>query len=227
MSPGSAIGLGVAPAGMDVEAMPGHVRSSVGYHGDDGCLFLAAGTGLPYGPTWKTGDIIRLQLDLPSQTLRYSYNGRTLQSIPFGSRPGSFVSSFTPVYLSLGFSSRFSTYYNKTPEEVRIKVPVPAPGSPRKEGASPLPSTVRTKIQPDLSRIPAAKSVLKVMGMCGRACLWLRTPRGRQACLPVQLLGPRLRRHPGPDGTKPKSPTRTRTKATRQVLDLTRPRRRR
>ena len=54
------IGIGAASATNLLSRMPGWDRDSIGYHGDDGCVFRASGSGESFGPAWKRQDIIGL-----------------------------------------------------------------------------------------------------------------------------------------------------------------------
>ena len=54
------IGIGAASATNSLSRMPGWDRDSVGYHGDDGCIFRASGAGESFGPVWKRQDVIGL-----------------------------------------------------------------------------------------------------------------------------------------------------------------------
>lgn len=53
-------------------------KHSYGYHGDDGHSFCSSGTGLPYGPTFTTGDVIGCGVNLIDNTCFYTKNGHNL-----------------------------------------------------------------------------------------------------------------------------------------------------
>lgn len=51
---------------------------SYGYHGDDGNFFCSSGTGVPYGPTFTTGDVIGCGYNMIDHTIFYTKNGHNL-----------------------------------------------------------------------------------------------------------------------------------------------------
>ena len=55
-----AIGIGAASATYPLTHQPGWGADSIGYHGDDGCVFRTSGTGESFGPSWKRQDVIGL-----------------------------------------------------------------------------------------------------------------------------------------------------------------------
>ena len=56
----------------------GWEKNSFGYHGDDGHSFCSSGTGIPYGPTFTTGDVIGCGVNLIDNTCFYTKNGINL-----------------------------------------------------------------------------------------------------------------------------------------------------
>ena len=61
--------------------MPGWAKGSWGYHGDDGKKFEELGfgrRGVPYGPTYGTGDTIGCGVDFTSRTAFFTKNGEKL-----------------------------------------------------------------------------------------------------------------------------------------------------
>ena len=56
----SALSIGAASIEHSFVKQPGWCAYSIGFHGDDGCLFNASGTGYSFGPPWNVGDIIGL-----------------------------------------------------------------------------------------------------------------------------------------------------------------------
>ena len=56
----SCLSIGAAALDHPLTHQPGWVSGSIGYHGDDGCMFNASGMGCSYGPSWKCGDVIGL-----------------------------------------------------------------------------------------------------------------------------------------------------------------------
>ena len=59
---------GVGLSGNDVQLarQPGWNPNSFGYHGDDGNMFRASGSGTPYGPTFTKGVPLMLVAQLKS-----------------------------------------------------------------------------------------------------------------------------------------------------------------
>lgn len=53
-------------------------KNSYGYHGDDGNSFCSSGTGVPYGPTFTTGDVVGCCVNLIDNTCFYTKNGVNL-----------------------------------------------------------------------------------------------------------------------------------------------------
>ena len=56
------IAVGLAPADYPLNMQPGWCKNSIGYHGDDGKLFHASGSGVPFASGWKQHDVIGLGL---------------------------------------------------------------------------------------------------------------------------------------------------------------------
>lgn len=72
-------------------------KQSYGYHGDDGHSFCSSGTGLPYGPTFTTGDVIGCCVNLIDRTCSYTKNGINI-GIAFRELPvSSLLSGFSTV----------------------------------------------------------------------------------------------------------------------------------
>lgn len=61
----STIAVGGAPADYSLNKQPGWERDSIGYHGDDGCLFHENRHGSVFGPTWKCRDVIGMGIRAP------------------------------------------------------------------------------------------------------------------------------------------------------------------
>nr|KAG5696600.1 hypothetical protein BaRGS_034061 [Batillaria attramentaria] len=58
--------------------LPGWDKFSYGYHGDDGNSFCSSGTGVTYGPTFTTGDVVGCCVNLIDNTCFYTKNGINL-----------------------------------------------------------------------------------------------------------------------------------------------------
>ncbi|KAK3100197.1 hypothetical protein FSP39_016041 [Pinctada imbricata] len=60
------IGVGLVPSNYPRYRQPGWEQSSVGFHADDGHLYLSAGYGDEFGPTSTTGDTIGCGIEFPT-----------------------------------------------------------------------------------------------------------------------------------------------------------------
>nr|XP_014279410.1 ran-binding protein 9-like [Halyomorpha halys] len=81
------MGIGLSAQGVNMNRLPGWDKHSYGYHGDDGHSFCSSGTGLPYGPTFTTGDVIGCGVNLIDNTCFYTKNGHNL-GVAFTDLPG-------------------------------------------------------------------------------------------------------------------------------------------
>jgi len=74
------IAVGVADDKVKLARLPGWDENSYGYHGDDGNVFTGSGTGVNYGPTFTTGDVIGCCYDLAARTIFFTKNGENLDT---------------------------------------------------------------------------------------------------------------------------------------------------
>jgi hypothetical protein len=72
------MGIGLAGQDVNMQRLPGWDKNSYGYHGDDGHSFCSSGTGMPYGPTFTTGDVIGCGYNLVENCCFYTKNGLNL-----------------------------------------------------------------------------------------------------------------------------------------------------
>lgn len=72
------MGIGLAGPDVNMQRLPGWDKNSYGYHGDDGHSFCSSGTGMPYGPTFTTGDVIGCGYNLVENSCFYTKNGLNL-----------------------------------------------------------------------------------------------------------------------------------------------------
>jgi len=69
------VGIGFSTADVKLERLPGWEPHSYGYHGDDGHSFNHSGKGVPYGPTFGTGDYIGVIYNKVDRTIAFTKNG--------------------------------------------------------------------------------------------------------------------------------------------------------
>ncbi|KAK7483031.1 hypothetical protein BaRGS_00025694 [Batillaria attramentaria] len=72
------MGIGLSAQGVNMNRLPGWDKFSYGYHGDDGNSFCSSGTGVTYGPTFTTGDVVGCCVNLIDNTCFYTKNGINL-----------------------------------------------------------------------------------------------------------------------------------------------------
>ena len=69
------IGVGFCTETVSLNRLPGWENYSWGLHGDDGNIFACTGNGIPYGPTFSTGDIVGCGIHLIDNYAFYTKNG--------------------------------------------------------------------------------------------------------------------------------------------------------
>ena len=75
ISSSSVFGIGVCEDVSPLVGMPGWGTKSWGYHSDDGKLFSESGQGIPYGETYRTGDVIGCGGDTLRKEIFFTKNG--------------------------------------------------------------------------------------------------------------------------------------------------------
>ncbi len=65
MGDGNAIAIGLTCKEYPNGQLPGWDKGSIGYHSDDGRIFIESGQGKTFGPLWQTGDIIGCGIKFP------------------------------------------------------------------------------------------------------------------------------------------------------------------
>jgi hypothetical protein len=109
LSPGilCAVTIGVVGRDYPLNMQPGWTNEGVGYHADDGKLFVENGQGCPFGPTCTSGDRIGCGVifedDDSSDYVKvfFTKNGEQVGEIVNFKRPA----SGRGIYPSMGFSS--------------------------------------------------------------------------------------------------------------------------
>ncbi|CAG8544251.1 13042_t:CDS:2 [Acaulospora morrowiae] len=77
--PMNLIGIGIGRKASYINRQTGWEQSTIGYHGDDGLVFLEIGIGgNPYGPLYCSGDTIGCCLNYYDRTVSYTKNGINL-----------------------------------------------------------------------------------------------------------------------------------------------------
>ena len=74
----SEIGIGLSEENSDLNALPGWMINTYGYHGEDGKIFAANGRGRPYGPTYTTNDIVGCGYNVKNRSCFFTKNGKHL-----------------------------------------------------------------------------------------------------------------------------------------------------
>ena len=70
--------MGLSDYKVKLNRLPGWDENSYGYHGDDGNIFAASGSGQAYGPTFTTGDVIGCCFNLAEKQIFFTKNGENL-----------------------------------------------------------------------------------------------------------------------------------------------------
>ncbi|CAG8568280.1 10866_t:CDS:2 [Scutellospora calospora] len=77
------IGIGLTKGHIPLDRMPGWEHESIGYHGDDGLLYLQSGRGDKYGPLYTTGDTVGCGINYYDKSIFFTKNGVNLGIIIF------------------------------------------------------------------------------------------------------------------------------------------------
>ncbi|RHZ83265.1 hypothetical protein Glove_99g165 [Diversispora epigaea] len=84
------IGLGLGLKNVLLDKMPGWERFSIGYHGDNGLIYIQHSRGKPYGPLFSEGDTIGCGVNFYDNTLFFTKNGVNLGTAYKGIDRGEF-----------------------------------------------------------------------------------------------------------------------------------------
>ena len=72
------MGIGLSTKEVSLNRLPGWDKGSYGYHGDDGHSFCSSGSGIAYGPTFTTGDVVGCCVNFLENTCFYTRNGHNI-----------------------------------------------------------------------------------------------------------------------------------------------------
>jgi hypothetical protein len=75
------LGLGLARNNY-IDAMPGWRKGSVGFHADDGKVFIGCGFGRPLTTPWMVGDVVGCGIDFARMHVFFTRNGTLLGKYP-------------------------------------------------------------------------------------------------------------------------------------------------
>lgn len=81
-----AIGVGVGDFTYSLDSMPGWDSNGIGYHGDDGKLYISSSKGLKYGPTCCVGDCMGCGVEFESAAsgrvnVFFTINGKVVRNL--------------------------------------------------------------------------------------------------------------------------------------------------
>lgn len=106
--------------------IPGWETNSIGYHSDDGNIFVSKTQGDPYGPTFNSGDFVGCCVDFINKIVFFTKNGEILKNVIFevnyelfpavGMRKNN--QSIVANFGCRNFVFDFKKYYNKIFDEL-------------------------------------------------------------------------------------------------------------
>ncbi len=76
----NSISIGLTCKECQTNRHPGCEKGSIGYHGDDGKIFIESGAGVKFGPLWQTSDIIGCGVKFPPN---FTGNGNSVVMVYF------------------------------------------------------------------------------------------------------------------------------------------------
>lgn len=79
-----------------LKKLVGWETGTIGYHGDDGCLYLGSGKGHAFGPTYTTGDTIGCGVNFSKKQVFFTKNGSYLgdRTYPLSTSPDLLYAAF-------------------------------------------------------------------------------------------------------------------------------------
>ncbi|CAN1233551.1 Ran-binding protein M homolog [Linum perenne] len=69
------VAIGFTEEGFNLSRQPGWRAKSIGFHGDNGFLYRGRGTGMPFGASFATGDIVGAGINYVSNEFFFTKNG--------------------------------------------------------------------------------------------------------------------------------------------------------
>lgn len=76
------IGIGIGTVHVSLNRLPGWESQSIGWHGDDGFVFVGSGNGTPFGPCYSTGDVVGCGLDFVNGRVFFTRNAVIVGYLP-------------------------------------------------------------------------------------------------------------------------------------------------
>jgi len=94
------LSIGLITKASLLKKLVGWETGTIGYHGDDGCIYMGSGKGHQFGPEFSTGDTVGCGVDFISRTIFFTKNGYHLgdKAYPLNSSPD-------PLYAAFGMKS--------------------------------------------------------------------------------------------------------------------------
>lgn len=79
------IGIGIGTGTVSLNRLPGWESQSIGWHGDDGFIFVGSGNGAPFGPCYSTGDTVGCGVDFVNERIFFTRNAVIVGEVPIPS----------------------------------------------------------------------------------------------------------------------------------------------
>jgi hypothetical protein len=70
------LSIGLITKSALLKKLVGWEAGTIGYHGDDGYLYLGSGKGTAFGPTYSTGDVIGCGVNFNKKAVFFTKNGQ-------------------------------------------------------------------------------------------------------------------------------------------------------
>lgn len=79
------IAIGIGTGSVSLNRLPGWESQSIGWHGDDGFIFVGSGNGAPFGPCYSTGDTVGCGIDFVNERIFFTRNAVVVGNVPIPS----------------------------------------------------------------------------------------------------------------------------------------------